>query len=322
MTDSGVDLEPGGTDDLGKALAVFTSVRPRLFGIAYRMLSSATEAEDLVQEVWLRWQMYDRSTVLNPGAFLATTTTRLAVNALQSARVRRETYVGPWLPEPVDTSADPYLGAERGEALEFAALMLMEKLTPNERAAYVLREAFDYGYGKIAEVLQATEPAVRQLVSRARRHMTGERRKTVPAAAQRQLLTAFLTAARSGDTTALEQLFAADVASLSDGNGRLGVARRPIVGVPQVTQFMNAISDWFWDGLDVRWASTNGQTSAVLLRNGAEFGVLTVSATAEGIDRVMWMFNPEKIATVSELAESPTSQTDGVPGHRRGIRKN
>ena len=119
----------------------------RLFGIAYRMLSSAREAEDLVQDAWLRWQGTDRSVVDNPAAFLATTMTRMAINELHSARVRRETYVGPWLPEPVDTSADPYLGAERGEALEFAALLLMEKLTPGERAAYVLREAFDYPYG-------------------------------------------------------------------------------------------------------------------------------------------------------------------------------
>jgi DNA-directed RNA polymerase specialized sigma24 family protein len=152
--DAGVNLEPGGADDLEEAAAVFTSVRPRLFGIAYRMLGSVTEAEDLVQEVWLRWQLCDRSVVASPTAFLATTTTRLAINTLQLARVRRETYVGPWLPEPVDTSADPYLGAERGEALEFAALLLMDKLTPSERAAYVLREAFDYSYGHIAEIVQ------------------------------------------------------------------------------------------------------------------------------------------------------------------------
>ncbi|MDY7086046.1 MAG: sigma factor, partial [Actinomycetota bacterium] len=129
-----------GLGDLNEAARVFTQVRPRLFGIAYRMLGSATEAEDLVQDVWLRWQAYDRGTVENPGAFLATTTTRLAINNLQSARVRRETYIGPWLPEPVDTSADPYLGAETGNALEFAVLLLLEKLTPTERAAYVLRE--------------------------------------------------------------------------------------------------------------------------------------------------------------------------------------
>ena len=187
---------------------MFMSLRPRLFGIAYRMLGSAAEAEDLVQEAWLRWQMTDRSQVASPAAFLATATTRMAINALQSARVRRETYIGPWLPEPVDTSADPYLGAERGEALEFAALLLMEKLTPNERAAYVLREAFDYPYAQIADILQLTEPAARQVISRARKHMSGERRTPASAAAQRELLASFITAARSGDLAALERLFA------------------------------------------------------------------------------------------------------------------
>jgi RNA polymerase sigma-70 factor (TIGR02957 family) len=299
VTDLGVSPQPGGAEDLEEAAAVFTSLRPRLFGIAYRMLSSASEAEDLVQEVWLRWQMCDRSAVANPAAFLATVTTRLAINALDSARVRRETYIGPWLPEPVDTSADPYLGAERGEALEFAALLLMEKLTPNERAAYVLREAFDYPYAQIADILQSTEPAVRQLVSRARMHMTGERRTPTSAAAQRELLTSFITAARSGDMTALERLFAADVTSLSDGNGATRVSRRPVVGVVRVAKFLNAISTWFWDDMDVRWASTNGQTSAVLLRNGTVYAVLTVTASTEGIDHVLWMVNPEKLTAVS-----------------------
>src|SRR3954463_691905 len=127
--------------DLDEAASIFTGVRPRLFGIAYRMLGSASEAEDLVQDVWLRWQATDRSVVVNPGAFLSTAITRLAINASQSARARRETYGGPGLPEPVDTSADPYLGAEREEALGFAMLLLLERLSPHERAAYVLREA-------------------------------------------------------------------------------------------------------------------------------------------------------------------------------------
>jgi hypothetical protein len=148
----------------------------------------------------------------------------------------------PWLPEPVDTSADPYLGAERGEALEFAALLLMEKLTPSERAAYVLREAFDYPYAQIAEILQSAEPAVRQLVSRARKHMTGERRTPASAARQRERLTSFIAAARSGDMSALEQLFAADVTSMSDGNGATRVSRRPVVGGVRVAKFLNAIS--------------------------------------------------------------------------------
>lgn len=285
--------------NLDEAAAVFTSVRPRLFGIAYRMLSSVAEAEDLVQDAWLRWQTTDRSVVDDPGAFLATTTTRLAINALQSARVRRETYIGPWLPEPVDTGADPYLGAERGEALQVAALLLMEKLTPNERAAYVLREAFDYPYGQIADILRSTEPAVRQLVSRARRHMASDRRRPSGAAAQKELLATFVAAARSGDLAALEDLFAADVTSLSDGDGAYQVSRRPVVGVRKVSAFLATIADRFWDGVDVRWAETNGQASAVLSRGGDLYGVLTLTVADDGIDRVLWQVNPAKLTAVS-----------------------
>ncbi|MER7441730.1 RNA polymerase sigma factor SigJ [Micromonospora avicenniae] len=288
-----MNREPVGADDLEEAAAIFTSVRPRLFGIAYRMLSSATEAEDLLQDVWLRWQTSDRGAVVNPAAFLATTTTRLAINALQSARVRRETYIGPWLPEPVDTSADPYLGAERGEALEFAALLLMEKLTPNERAAYVLREAFDYPYGQIAAILQSTEPAVRQLVSRARKHMTEERRTPASPAAQRELLTTFIAAARSGDMAALEQLLAKNVTNVADGNGRVRVARRPVVGAERVVKYLAALA-WFWENVEVRLVTTNGQTSAVLRQDGEVYGLITVSASTEGIDQVLWMVNPRK----------------------------
>jgi RNA polymerase sigma-70 factor (TIGR02957 family) len=284
---------------LDEAAAVFTSIRPRLFGIAYRMLGSAIEAEDLVQDVWLRWQTCDRDAVVSPEAFLATITTRLAINALQSARARRETYIGPWLPEPVDTSADPYLGAERGEALEMATLVLMEKLTPSERAAYVLREAFDYPYAKICGILQSTEPAVRQLVSRARKHVTGEKRTPVTATAQKELLTAFIAAARSGDTTALERLFTAGVTSLSDGNGMRTASRFPVVGASTVAKYYKSFADRFWPGVEVAWASRNGQAAALLSRDGTVFAVCTISASAEGIDQLLWVFNPEKITAAS-----------------------
>ncbi|WNM39200.1 RNA polymerase sigma-70 factor [Micromonospora halotolerans] len=287
--------------DLDEAAAIFTGVRPRLFGIAYRMLGSASEAEDLVQDVWLRWQATDRSVVKNPGAFLATTTTRLAINELQSARARRETYVGPWLPEPVDTSADPFLGAERGEALELAVLMLMEKLTPQERAAYVLREAFDYPYPQIAAILQSTEPAVRQLVSRARKHVAGERKIRVPESAQRRLLATFLEAARTGDLEALEKLFAADVASISDGNGARQVSRKVIVGAARVAKYIAAFSTEYWKGMDLRWVTTNGQTSAIMRRGDAVLGIVTVVASSEGIDQVLWMMNSEKIAAMADV---------------------
>ncbi|WP_250034669.1 RNA polymerase sigma-70 factor [Paractinoplanes maris] len=284
--------------DLDEATQVFTQVRPRLFGIAYRMLGSAAEAEDLVQDVWVRWQTYDRDRVDHPAAFLATTTTRLAINNLQSARVRRETYVGPWLPEPIDTGADPYLGAETGNALEFAVLMLLEKLTPTERAAYVLREAFDYPYGQIADILGSNEPAVRQLVSRARKHVAGERKAPVSTTAQRELLATFISAARSGDLAALEKLFADEVASISDGNGARQVSRRAVVGAARVARYIAAFSAWWWDGVEVRFIPANGQTAAVLHRGDETLAVLTIDASPDGIEQVLWMMNPEKIAAV------------------------
>jgi RNA polymerase sigma-70 factor (ECF subfamily) len=161
------------TDD---GLSVFLNVRPRLFGIAYRMVRSAAEAEDIVQDVWIRWQTTDRSVVRDAPAFLATTTARLAINVIKSARSRRETNIGPWLPEPVDTSADPGVEVERGEALDFAVLVLLEKLSPTERVAYVLREAFDYSYREIAHILCLGEANARQVVTRARQHLADDQR--------------------------------------------------------------------------------------------------------------------------------------------------
>jgi RNA polymerase sigma factor (sigma-70 family) len=163
-----------------------------------------------VQEAWLRWQTYDRTAVLNPTAFLVTTVTRLAINAAQSARTRHESYVGRWLPEPIDTNAEPSLSAERNEALELGILLLLQRLSPTERAAYVLRQAFDYPYRRIAEILRLTEANVRQLVSRAGKHLASERRRAASKAEQQRLLHAFLAAAQRGEVEALENLLAAD----------------------------------------------------------------------------------------------------------------
>jgi RNA polymerase sigma-70 factor, ECF subfamily len=219
---------------LDQAAADFIDWRPRLFGVAYRILGSTSEAEDIVQEVWLRWQLSDRTGVKDPPAFLARTATRLAINVAQSARSRREAYVGPWLPEPVDTSADPALGAEREEALALAILLLLEKLTPTERFAFVLREAFDYSYEQVAATLKVSEANTRQLVSRARRHLASQRRRPVSSCEHRSLLKAFLVAARTGDLAALERLLASDVVRYSDGDGSGRVARMPDVGRKRV----------------------------------------------------------------------------------------
>ena len=285
--------------NLDDALAVFGAVRPRLFGIAYRMLGSATEAEDIVQEAWLRWQGTDRTVVQEPPAFLATVTTRLAINALQSARARRETYIGPWLPEPVDTSSDPTLGAERAEALGFAVLVMLERLTPTERAAYVLREAFAYPYDQISEIVQLSEAAARQLVSRARKHLAGERRREVSESEQRRLLTAFLSAAQTGDLDELERLFAEDVVSYSDGGGMVRASKFPVVGRVRVAKFVRAFHTHFWNGVDITEADVNGQPSVLLSKEGTTFAVAAVVASAQGIDQVLWMMNPHKLGAVA-----------------------
>jgi RNA polymerase sigma-70 factor, ECF subfamily len=189
--------------------ASFETVRPRLFGIAYRVLGSATDADDVLQDAWIRWQRTDRSEVRDADAFLAATTTRLAINVIQSARARHETHIGPLLAERVDIGADPSADAEQGEALELALRRLLEKLSPTERAAYLLREAFDYPYRRIGGVLGLSEVNARQLVTRARRGLGGDHRRPVDATQQQRLRDAFVIAARVGDLATLERLLMA-----------------------------------------------------------------------------------------------------------------
>jgi RNA polymerase sigma factor (sigma-70 family) len=205
--------------------ASFQSVRPRLFGIAYRVLGRASEAEDVVQDTWIRWQDTDRTKVRDPAAFLATTTTRLAINVTQSAWARRETHIESQLVDSVDAGANPALGAEQGEALELAVRILLEKLYPAERAVYLLREAFDYPYRQISQVLALSEANARQLAARARRRLSGELRRPVAAPEQQALLDAFVAAAQTGDLATLEQLLTADVAA---GGGEVVPLVRPM----------------------------------------------------------------------------------------------
>lgn len=191
------------------ALSAFVSARRCLFGIAYRILGSAAEAEDILQDVWLRWHATDSSKVQNAAAFLATATTRLSINLAQSARVRREVYFGASFPEPADDGADPHSRVQQAQALESAALLLLERLLPTERAAYLLREAFNYPYPQIAGMLRVSEVNCRQLVTRARKHIADERRVPVSSMDQRGLLTDLIAAARAQDTGALARLLAA-----------------------------------------------------------------------------------------------------------------
>jgi len=292
-------------------VSVFESIRPRLFGIAYRMLGSAAEAEDIVQDAWLRWQGTDRSAVVDPPAFLATATTRLAITFAQSARSRRETYIGPWLPEPVDTSGDPRLGAERAEGLEFAVLLLLENLSPTERAAYVLREAFDYSYDQIAHIIRSTEANARQLVTRARKHISDGRRKSVSPSEQQRLLNAFIVASQKGDLPALEKLFASDVVSYADGGGAVHVARLPISGRERVAHYYASVGSFMGGGVTIEWIETNGQAGALVLRNGAAIGLATVEASEEGIFRILLIMRPSKLVAISRTADAKRGSRSG-----------
>jgi RNA polymerase sigma-70 factor (ECF subfamily) len=185
--------------------ASFQSVRPRLLRVACRVLGNPANADDVVQDTWIRWQGTDRTRVRDATAFLVTTTTRLAINVTQSAHARHATDFAPWRPEPVDAEADPRLAVEQADALERAVRMLLEKLTPAERAAYVLREAFDYPYGQIAKLLELSEANSRQLVTRARNHLAGARRTRASASEHKRLVEAFLAAVQTGDLATLER---------------------------------------------------------------------------------------------------------------------
>lgn len=199
-------------ETLEEAAVTFLGYRDRLFGIAFRILHDGAEAEDIVQEAWLRWQLCDRSVVVDPLAFLTTATKRLALNSVQSARARHETHVTHWLPDPVDHDADPLLCVEQCEALELAALTVLERLSPSERAAYVLREAFDYSYAEVAAIIEVSQANARQLVSRARKHLAAERRDEPSDADQKRLVVALTAAAQSGDLNTLETVFTEDLA--------------------------------------------------------------------------------------------------------------
>ena len=285
------------------ALNDFQTHRGRLFGIAYRMLGSATEADDVLQDAWLRWSKVTDE-VRDTPAYLATIVTRLSLTALDSARARRETYIGPWLPEPVDTSADPLLGAERGEALSLAVLLLLERLSPAERAAYVLHEAFDYPFALIADVLSITPANARQLASRARAHLDRERGATVSAEQRDRLLAGITNAAQTGDLAALEALLAADVVSLSDGGGVVSAARNPVVGRSNVARLVLGLLEKYSAGTTSLVAEVNGEPTIVVVRDGLPLVVWQFDIGPEGVRSMIAVLNPDKLHQFDSIALS------------------
>nr|BFE65311.1 RNA polymerase sigma factor SigJ [Dactylosporangium thailandense] len=284
----------------------FEAARRRLEAIAYRMLGSAAEAEDVVQETYLRWQAADPERIEVPEAWLTKVLTNLCLNQLTSARARRETYVGQWLPEPL-LAGDPMLGpadtAEQRESVSFAVLTLMERLSPNERAVYVLREAFDYPHREIAGVLDISEAASQQIFHRAKQHVADGRARTeVDAAAARRIVEEFLAAAANGRTEPLVKLLTADAVSIGDGGGKVPARAKAFEGAVAVAKFLWGL---FRPGAGKRAAvggspevyatTANGDPAVVAVLNGRVVGIMCLQVTEDGIAAVRNQVNPDKL---------------------------
>jgi RNA polymerase sigma-70 factor, ECF subfamily len=279
-------------------------LRPLLFGIAYRMTGSVGDAEDLVQDAYLRFHEADG--VRSPRAFLTTIVTRLAIDHLRSARVRRERYVGPWLPEPLATdhaAEDPADRALHAATLSLALLRVLERLDPVDRAAYVLREALELPYAEVATALERSEEACRQLVARARRRLEAEDARYSVTREQHAALTErFVRAATQGDVAALVELLAADAAAYTDGGGKARAASKPINGAEKVARFMATIArpERTAELAGFAPAELNGAPGYVALdAEGRPISTLTLALDADGrIAEVLIVVNPEKLAAV------------------------
>jgi RNA polymerase sigma factor (sigma-70 family) len=292
---------------------VFAEHRKLLTGVAYRVLGSVTEAEDVVQDAWLRWSTVDESTVGEPKAYLITVTTRLAIDRLRRAKASRETYVGSWLPEPVSTAPDAAESAELGDSVELALLVVLETLSPLERAVFVLREAFDLPFAEIADVLGRTEPAVRQLARRARDHVRERRpRYDVDRAARREITERFLAACAAGDVDGLSRLLSDNVRLVSDGGGRAKAPMRVVEGAGKVSRFFAAISSEegaqrFMTSIGqpparefgIAVTDVNAAPAIVASADGRPIVVLTLVIVDGLVEHVYLIANPEKLAGVT-----------------------
>ena len=297
------------------SVAEFETHRPRIFGLAYRMLGSAEEAEDVVQDAFLKWRAAERALIEIPSSWLAKVVTNLALNRLTSARMRREHYVGEWLPEPVLTSAGelgPMETAEQRESVSLALLVLLERLTPTERAVFVLREAFGYSHREIAGLLDVSEVNSRQLHRRARSRLPADE-LTEPDSEPghlRDLVARFLAAAKQGDLPALEEMLVADVTSWADGGGKVSTARRPILGRDRVIRYLVGGFSRFGEGVEIMFAEVNG-VPAVLAWMGGELGAVVVPAFADGrVSALRVVANPDKLSYLARQV----SRSEELPG--------
>jgi RNA polymerase sigma-70 factor (ECF subfamily) len=281
---------------LADPVAVFEAHRGLLHGIAYRMLGSVADTEDILQEARIRWLAAPHADVDSPRAYLVTIVSRLCLDALGSARARRETYVGEWLPEPIATTPDSDPGTR--ESVSMAFLVLLERLSPSERAAFLLADVFDYSFAEVAATLGKTEDACRQLAARGRRHIKDARPRTVDRDAHARVLAAFVNACGSGDVAALERLLAADVVAHTDSGGRARAARNAVLGSDRVARLYvgltrkGAVAD-----ATLELHTLNGLPAIVLREDGVITTVLSVDIGGDGrIQAIFNVRNPDKLS--------------------------
>jgi RNA polymerase sigma-70 factor (TIGR02957 family) len=289
-------------------LESFDRHRRLLFTVAYQMLGSVADAEDVVQDTWLRWSSADRDDVDDERAYLVQITSRLALDRLRSARSRRETYVGPWLPEPLVTQPapdpDPAEAAELGEQVSLALLVVLETLSPVERAVFVLREVFGLPAAEVARVLDRSEAAIRQLAHRAREHVQARQpRFDTDRRAQREVTEQFFAALAGGDVEALISVLSPGVVLVSDGGGKVSAARRPIVGADKVARFLAGVAEKGLEisGLQVRLAEVNGQPAIAAWVDGEPFVSISPVVDDGLVEQVLVVANPDKLAGLGML---------------------
>jgi RNA polymerase sigma-70 factor (ECF subfamily) len=286
----------------------FQELRPLLFAIAYRILGSVAEAEDAVQETWLRYESSPTQPT-STKAFLSAVVTRISIDVLRSARVRRETYVGPWFPEPLltDPYEDPARSAELADSLSMAALLLLERLSPLERAVFVLREVFGFGFPEIAAAVGRSEPACRQLAVRARRHMEAGRPRFEADRREREELAArFFVALRNGDVDQLRELLAADVSMVGDGGGKAPALPKSVIGADNVARVLASIFPVLARiEASMEERELNGQPGAIIRdRDGKVVGTMTLDVIGGQIQTIRSVANPDKLGHVGPVADA------------------
>lgn len=280
------------------AATIFEGLRPRLFGLAYRMLGTRADAEEVVQDAYVRWHRQPHAEIESPDAWLVATTSRLALDRLRRLKTERDAYVGPWLPQPILGDARPDQPLDLADDLSMALLTVLERLAPEERAAFLLHEVFDVGYPAIASIIDKTEAACRQVVHRARERVRRDRQRfEATDAAKTALLERFMAATQARDEQALLALFAPDATWTADGGGKTAAAPTPITGSDRVARLVIGLREKFWSaGRVMELAIVNGEPGLVIRDDGRVMATLSIATDGERIVDVFAVVNPEKLS--------------------------